>query len=176
MRGKIRDLFPYGSHTVVSLELDESAAGLEEFKAIELEIQFKRYREHRSRDANSYFHVLADKLRQKLNMTMAEVKNHLISSYGQIEYLDDEKPAVIKTNIEPEKMMQNEFLHTQLVRIDDQGCYFYRIYRGSHTYNTAEMSKLIDGTVEECKAQGIETMTPDEIARMVQQWGKYEVH
>ena len=49
----------------------------------------------------------------------------------------------------------------------------YRVYlllRGSHTYNTAEMSSLIDGTVQDAKEQGIETATPDELERMKQQW------
>ena len=41
----------------------------------------------------------------------------------------------------------------------------YRIYRGSHTYDTHEMRMFITGIVEECKQQGIPTETPEEIAR-----------
>ncbi len=37
----------------------------------------------------------------------------------------------------------------------------YRIYRGSHTYDTKEMSIFISGIVEECKEQGIDTDTPE---------------
>ena len=40
--------------------------------------------------------------------------------------------------------------------------------RGSSTYNTEEMSKLIDGLVSECKEQGIETLPPEELERMMQ--------
>lgn len=39
--------------------------------------------------------------------------------------------------------------------------------RGSSTYDTAEMSTLINGLVEECKDLGIETMTPQELERMM---------
>lgn len=49
----------------------------------------------------------------------------------------------------------------------------YRVYlllRGSHTYNTQEMSRLIDGTIQDAKEQGIETATPDELRRMKEQW------
>jgi len=46
-------------------------------------------------------------------------------------------------------------------------CYF-----GSSTYNTKEMSVLIDGIVNECKEQGIETLTPEEIADMKRKWLK----
>lgn len=42
--------------------------------------------------------------------------------------------------------------------------------RGSHTYDTKEMSRLIDGTVEEAKELGIETLTPDQVERMKQAW------
>lgn len=37
----------------------------------------------------------------------------------------------------------------------------YRIYRGSHTYDTKEMSIFISGIVEECKEQGIDTDLPE---------------
>ena len=35
--------------------------------------------------------------------------------------------------------------------------------RGSHTYDSKEMSRLIDGTVSEAKELGIETMPLDEL-------------
>ena len=40
-------------------------------------------------------------------------------------------------------------------------------YYGSSTYDTRQMSRLIELCVNECKAQGIETMTPQELAAMV---------
>jgi hypothetical protein len=46
-------------------------------------------------------------------------------------------------------------------------CFF-----GSSTYNTKEMSVLIDGVVSECKELGIETMTPDELAGLKNEWGR----
>lgn len=132
------------------------------------------HKEHRKRslDSNAYFHVLADKLRQKLGISLARCKNHLIADYGQILYLGDE-PMIYKTNAPEEYMMELETLHTKCVKVTTENgreVFFYRVYRGSHEYNTEEMSRLINGTVEECKAQGIETATPDEIARMQALW------
>ena len=43
--------------------------------------------------------------------------------------------------------------------------------RGSHTYNTDEMSKLIDGAVSEAKDLDIETLTPNQIREMKERWG-----
>lgn len=132
------------------------------------------HKEHRKRslDSNAYFHVLADKLRQKLGISMARCKNHLIADYGQILYLGDE-PMIYKTNAPEDYMMELETLHTKCVKVTTENgreVFFYRVYRGSHEYNTEEMAKLINGTVEECKAQGIETATPEELARMQALW------
>lgn len=46
-------------------------------------------------------------------------------------------------------------------------CYF-----GSSTYDSREMAVLIDGVVSECRDIGIETLPPDEIACMNQEWGR----
>lgn len=132
----------------------------------EVDIDIKEHKERRSLNANAYFHKLCDELRQKLRISFAACKNQLITSYGQIEYIG-EVPATIKTNIEPEKMREQETLHCMPISVaDDEGVFWYRVYRGTHTYDTKEMSILIDGTIAECKEQGIETMTQNELERL----------
>lgn len=132
---------------------------------LDVDVEIKEHKEKRSLNANAYFHVLVDELRQKLRISFAACKNHLITSYGQIEYIDD-VPATIKTNIEPERMREIETLHCLPIHVDGSDAFWYRVYRGTHTYNTHEMAILIDGTVQECKEQGIETMTPNELMRL----------
>lgn len=128
----------------------------------------------RSLDSNSYFHVLVDKLRQKLGVSMAYCKNHLISSYGQILYLSEGEPLIYKTNAPEEYMMELETIHTKCVKVtkeNDKDVFFYRVYRGSHTYSPSEMNQLIKGTIAECLEQGdIEVATPDELAHMQAIW------
>ena len=178
--GNIRDLFrALGGKTVVSLELDGDPGEIERLREKKLRIELKEWREKRSLDANAYFHVLCDKLRLRLSrenpMSMARCKNHLIASYGQVMYLDTGEPLVYKTNAPPDFCLELETPHLQLVRTDwenGKAVYFYRMYRGSHTYDTKEMSRLIDGTIAECKEQGIETMTPEAIERMLGAWEK----
>ena len=133
------------------------------------------HKEKRSLDSNAYFHVLCDKLRQKLCISMARCKNHLIADYGQIQYIDD-VPMIYKTNAPEDFMMELETIHTKLVKIAEENgkpTFFYRIYRGSHTYNSMEMAKLIEGTIQECKAQEIETATPLELAHMQELWERH---
>ena len=135
------------------------------------------HKEHKGRslNANSYFHVLVQKLAQAQQppVSLAKCKNMMIAAYGQPEYIDGQQ-AIIKSNVPQEKMQEIEYLHTALVKISEENgteCYFYRIYRGTHTYNNIEMQKLIEGVVQECKDAGIETATPAEIAKMIDVWG-----
>lgn len=126
----------------------------------------------RSLDSNAYFHVLCDKLRLKLNISMARCKNHLIASYGQILYLEDEQ-MIYKTNAPEDYMMEIETIHTKCIKVTKEkgkDVFFYRVYRPSHEYNSFEFTKLLEGTISECKLQGIETATPDEIAHMNMLW------
>lgn len=153
---------------------EDIAAGYEELKDLEcLDISIEKHRRRRSLDANAYFHVLVGKIADKLRISKPRCKNILIGRYGQIEYLDDGVPAVIKTNVDVDQMLEQETLHVVPCGVDRQGgkdINYFRIYRGTHTYDTREMSILIDGTVQEAKEQGIETMTPSEIERMKSAW------
>ena len=44
-------------------------------------------------------------------------------------------------------------------------------YYGSSAYDTKQMSRLIDLIIQECRQQGIETMTPEELAALKEGWG-----
>ena len=155
--------------TLMMFLVDDEVGDIEPYKDKKLRIKVSVDKEKRSLDANAYFHVLVDKLRSVLSkdrpFSFAEVKNRLIADYGQIWYIDD-RPAVYKTNVPPEVMIEQEEPHTKLFHTSADGAYWYRIYRGSHTYNSTEMYHLIQGTIQECKQLGIETKTPDEIKRL----------
>lgn len=140
------------------------------------DIEPHKERKGRSLNANSYFHVLVQKLAQAQQppISLAKCKNMMIAAYGQPEYIDGQQ-AIIKSNVPQEKMQEIEYLHTALVKISEENgteCYFYRIYRGTHTYNNVEMQKLIEGVVQECKDAGIETATPVEVQKMIEVWGQ----
>lgn len=176
--GRIKEIFLdlFSKQAVLTLYVNEDIR--EEYERLKdkekLSVEIKQYRERRSLDANAYFHVLAGKIADVLSISKPRSKNILIGRYGQPELLDDGSPAIMKTNIPVSQMMEQETLHCYPCgsKIESgQELVFYRIYRGSHTYDTKEMSVLIDGTVEEAKDLGIETMTPDQIKEMKQKWG-----
>lgn len=162
IKGKINQIIAELSAALTSFDLTKDYV-----------CEIKLYRMARSLDANAYFHVLCDKLRQKLGISMAQCKNELITSYGQIEYFGEGEAVVYKTNAPPEYIRELETVHMKLVKAseeDEREVFFYRVYRGSHTYDTAEMSRLIEGTINECREQGIDTATPDELKQMMNLW------
>lgn len=155
---------------MVKFVVNENLNGIEDLDGKDLKIKVDKATKPRSLDANAYFHVLCDKLRQKLGLSMAHMKNILITSYGQIEYISEGQALIYKTNAPMEYIQELEEAHMKFLKMSDDGAYIYKVYRGSHTYDTSEMHKLLEGTIYEAKEQGIETMTPREIQRMEQLW------
>lgn len=156
-----------------TFQIEASPDGLAELSDKDIRLTARIWREKRSLDANAYFHVLIQKIAQSANIGLTEAKNLMIADYGQYETTETGIMMVIlRDDVE---WMKLEALHvkpTSAVKVLDDGK-LYRVYmvmRGSHTYDTAEMSRLIDGTVYEAKALGIETLTPDEMERMKAAW------
>ena len=163
---------------IISLQIDQDITdSYKKLEAVALDITVEKHREKRSLDANAYFHVLIGKIADASNISKPRCKNIMIGRYGQIEYIDNQ-PVMIKTQIPVSDMLEQENLHCLPCggKTEPNGVqtYFYRVYRGSRTYNTAEMSRLIDGTVMEAKDLGIETMTPEQLLRLKTLWKEKE--
>jgi len=130
----------------------------------DVDIKIEKHRKRRSFEANAYFHVLADKLAEKLEQTNHFIKNDMINKYGQREYIDDKLVTfIIPDSADVSEKQDIHLCQTSKTRVMDDGR-LYRVYivmRGSSTYNTAEMSRLIEGTIYECRQA---KMTEDEIA------------
>jgi hypothetical protein len=134
-----------------------------------IDIKADKHRKKRSLDANAYFHVLVGKIADKMTISKAKAKNILITKYGQPELLPDGSPLIYKSNAPVEYMIELESIHSIPVKYVEDAT-FYKIYRGSHTLDSKEMSILIEGTVADAKELGIDTMTPNQIQRMVEAW------
>lgn len=137
------------------------------FKAGNYEIQQKRKK--RSNDANAYFFVLADKLAEKLNIPKEEIYRNCIKEIGGVSEVVCVKTEAVEKLCDGWKRnglgWQTDTMPSKI-----KGCTNVVLYYGSSTYNTEQMSRLIDNIVEDCKIQGIETRTPQEIADMLSLW------
>lgn len=52
-----------------------------------------------------------------------------------------------------------------------EGCINVTLYSGSSTYDTRQMSSLIDNIVQDCQAVGVETMPPDKLQSLLESRG-----
>jgi len=125
-------------------------------------------REHRSLNANSYYWVLAGKLAPVQNISTTRLHNMMIRDYGQREFIGDRVVNVFIPDTEgaEQKSLDAETYHIKPTSQVVKGFRTYVLMRGSSTYDTKEMSILLDGMISECEQSGIETMTPDELERL----------
>jgi hypothetical protein len=156
---------------IISFLVDSIPTDLENLQNKNLDVVAKPHREKRSLNANAYFHVLSGKIAEKLGTSLTHEKNRIIREYGQYEVIDGMIPTLTAKEKYEDKMLDIEGVHLKVVERPG-GTVKMAVMRGSHTYNTAEMSRLIDATVEEAKELGIETLTPDQLERMKASWTK----
>ena len=175
--GKIKDV-QRDFHTnklIISFIVDSSP--VEEINKLSgcdaLDITAKRHRNKRSLNANAYFHVLVGDIAKAINASNIEVKNRLIREYGAYEFICGQIPTFrLKAEYEDE-ILNKEGLHVTVIgreHVDGDDFVRCAFMRGSHTYNTEEMSRLIDGTVTEAKGLGIDTLPPNQLERMIAAW------
>ena len=125
--------------------------------------EIKEHKEKRSLNANSYFWVLVGKLANVMRLKKDEVYLLMLRDYGQsmlIPVLKGEKPDGYFKYYEYE---------TSSI-LNGKEADWYRVFKDSSEYNTKEMAILIDGIVQECKEQDIETLPPNELKSLKESW------
>lgn len=135
-----------------------------------LDINFDKHREQRGQQPNSYFHVLINKLARYFNVSDEEMKAKMNLSYGTIAV--DENDKVIGCKVPKGTDINFFYPYAKWYKEDKDGCDCYLFYKRTHTLNTTEFSKLLDGVIWECKQVGIEVATPEEILRLKTMWGE----
>ena len=141
---------------------------LEDEKQYVMTIKEKKNR--RSLNANSYAWVLLDKLAEKLNIAKTDLYRSYIKEIGG----NCDTVCCVDKAV---KDLCEGWQHNGIGWLTDtlpskiEGCTNVILYYGSSTYDTAQMSRLINLIVEDCKEYGIETITPAELSRMCEEWG-----
>ncbi len=148
----------------------ESLSSIEELKEDKLSIEIKKYKNKRSLDANAYMWVLISKLEEKLNISKDIIYKDAIRNIGVYEVIPVKNEAVERFIEAWTKNGLGWVCETTKSKLE--GYTNILAYYGSSTYNTAEMSRLIDFVVQECKQLNIETMTPEQLNILKEEWGK----
>ena len=154
-----------------------SMDGIEKYLNTDIRLNVKEWREGRSKSANAYFHTLSDKLADHMRMSKPKMKNYLLFNYGQRVRDENGMLVVMKTNANEEELISRTDIHLWFLKDDPKdGIPMYVLLEHSRFYDSLQMSILIDGVIDECKAVGIETLPPREIEKMKKMWGEYEKH
>lgn len=149
-----------------------AAAGklINEMQGRKYQAEFKPYRQKRSLDANAYFWVLCGKLAAKIGLPPEEIYREYIRDIGDNYQIVPIRNDAVDQWIKAWRAHGIGWICDNLGPSKIDGYTNIICYYGSSVYDTAQMSRLINLLVEDCKAQGIETKTPDEIQRMVSLW------
>lgn len=179
MTGKLVDL-SMGMNRKQRITVEVNEDFQEQFmklKDTDLDIEIKKHRERRSLNANSYYWVLITKVAKRLRISNNRAHNIMLRRYGALEVIDDQLVYLVLPDVDEaeEKALESETYHirpTSQVKTGNDGK-LYRTYimlKGSSAYDTAEMSRLINGIVDECKEMGIETLPPDKLKALLEAW------
>lgn len=169
MKGRLKDL-TIGLDGVQNVTVAILGDFREEYKKLKdqaVDVLIKKHRSLRSLDANAYMWVLINKISEAISppMNKQEVYLLMLRRYGQggqVSILSSQFDSVIR-EFEYHKVLGTstangkEFTHADVLV-------------GSSKYDTREMSVLIDGVIQEARDLGIDTDTPEQIAKFKERW------
>lgn len=155
------------------LEIEPQTAlkNIEKLQENEVSVEFKKYYESRSLDANAYCWKLCDLIAKNIGhgMTKETVYKDAIANIGTYENMIIAEKAYENFK----RVWQRQGLGFVIREVTRKNkCVKFQAYYGSSTYNTKEMSILIDFLVNECNNLEIETKTETEINSLLEEWNK----
>lgn len=122
--------------------------------------EVKEYHPKRSLNANAYAWALIGQIADVLRKSKEEVYFEMLKAYGQIEFVS------VRSDIDVKGYFKY-FEEYGKGHVEGREFTHYKVYKGSSEFDSREMSILLDGIIQEAKAQGIETITPAEKQRMI---------
>ena len=175
MTGKLRDLTMNrdGTQNITVTVAGDFRQSFDELRDKLLDVDLKPHRQKRSLDANGYMWVLVDKIAQALKADKLEIYRDAIRHIGGVS-----EPVCVRDKaVQPlreswEARGLGWITDTMPSKID--GCTTVILYYGSSTYDSKQMSGLIDHLIQDAKALGIETDTPEKLAQLQAEWEAYD--
>lgn len=126
------------------------------------EIEVKRKK--RSKNANSYFWELLQKLCEEMNIDVIQEYKKRVKELGifkQWEISIENVPTF-------EKLWQDRGIAWFTEKVEEIGNKaIINAYYGSSSYNSRQFSKLLDNLVQDCKSVGIQTLDELEIEELI---------
>ena len=175
MRGRLVDMtIGLNRKYRVTVEVDRDfREDFDRLKDQPLDIEIKKHREKRSKDANAYFHVLVNRIAAERGGKDDDVKRQLVVEYGALDR--DEDGTVIGFKLPASVDVGKIYPYVRCFDTrEENGKLFkcYLVYKHTSDMDSKEMARLIDGAIETAKELGIETDTPEQLARYREEWNR----
>ena len=149
---------------------EDFSSEFQRMKDIPVNVEIKKAANKRSKDANAFCWVLVDKIAEKMHIAKSEVYRSAIREIGGVSEtvcVRDKAVERLRSGWEKNGIgWQTETMPSKL-----HGCTNVVLYYGSSTYDTAQMSRLIDLLIQEAEQLGIPTLR-DEATELLGRWGK----
>lgn len=151
-------------------DMGKAMALVRRHKDRDYDLEVKEHRKKRSLDANAYAWVLIHKLAEAMKLTPEEVYIQQIPNVG-----NNYTPMCVREQ-DVERFRKNWMSNGIGWPVKDlgpsnvRGCRNLMAYHGSSTYDTAQMSRLIDLLVQDCKQLDIETLSEEKLALLKEGW------
>lgn len=177
MIGRLVDL-TYGINRKQRITIEVDSDFRDQFDKLhgqDLDVTIKKHRERRSKDANAYFHVLVGKIAEETGNSETGIKRSLVIEYGA--HARDEDGIVVGFKLPASVDVSTIYPYTRCFdEREENGKLFkcYLVYKETHLMDTKEMARLIDGAITEARELGIETDTPEQLARFKEDWERAE--
>ena len=160
-----------GSQNVTVTVTADFGPAYDELKDGPVSIEIKKAQKHRSLEANRYAWVLIDQIAAKTHIKQSEVYRNAIRDIGGVSgtgYMKEDAVPIFR-QIWEKGHLGNQ---VEVLDVDENGWANIRVYYGSSTYDTAQMSALLDSLIQDAEALGIPTITPKEEERMLGKWAR----
>lgn len=171
MKGKLLDLaILIGGKQRLTIELDgDFREQFDNLKDCDCDISVKKYRYRRSLEANAYAWVLIGKIAEKKRIQRKEVYRNAVREIGGAsDIVCIKKSALPRLKDE----WDSKGIGWQIEEIGSKtpGWTNVILYYGSSVYDSKQMADLIDSLVQDAKALGIETETPEKIQSLLEEY------
>lgn len=122
--------------------------------------EIKEYKEKRSLQANKYYWSMLNELANVLRMSKEDLHLKMLNDYSQHEVISVEAKIDIGNYIKYYQEIGESILNEKTFK-------HYKVFKPSSEMDRKEFSILLDGLLQECRQQGIETLEDKEIEEML---------
>ncbi len=131
--------------------------------------ELKEWREKRSLDANGLLWLMLDRLADALGETKETLYLQYVKDYGPFkDFTLTEDEA--KTFCVAWQRLGVGWPVQKVDYAEDGDRVVVRAYYGSSTYNTKQMSRMLDAVIQDARAVGIETLNERELSLLKEGW------